>query len=175
MSSGFRKVLFFVLLVGAAYLAYQFMIRPSNKAMAEQQARIQSKSGKLAEFEKATAAARDLNKQLEQLQQAVKFFESKLPQTGEIHKVLGQITVIAQKQMLQPKTIRTLASKSNSGYVEQPLKMELVGSFDSFYSFLLEMENLPRIMKIRNLELKKTKVAEGQISANFTVSIFFQT
>ncbi len=52
--------------------------------------------------------------------------------------------------------------------------MELVGDFGSFYSFLLELEKLPRIMKLRQLEVAKLKQKEGQISARFTVSIFFQ-
>jgi Tfp pilus assembly protein PilO len=63
---------------------------------------------------------------------------------------------------------------SNSGYVEQPLKMELVGDFNSFYSFLLELEKLDRIMKFRELKLDKQKKVEGQMSANLVVSIFFQ-
>ena len=82
--------------------------------------------------------------------------------------------MIAQKEGLKPKTIRTLARKDNSGYIEQPLKMELEGNFKSFYSFLLETEKLPRIMKIRELEIGKQLKDEGRISAKFIVSIFFQ-
>ncbi len=175
MDSRFKKALFYLSLIGITVLSYQFMIRPANKALWEQQARIQSKSAKLAEFEKTTAAAYDLNNQLKQLQDAVKFFESKLPPTSEIYKVLEQLTVIAQRQGLQAKTIRTLASKTNSGYIEQPLKMELEGDFDSFYSFLLELEKLPRIVKVRSLELKKINDRDGCVSADFTVSVFFQS
>ena len=128
----------------------------------------------MAEFEKTTAAAKDLTKQLEQLEEAIEFFESKLPPTSEIYKVLEHVTLIAQEQGLKPKTIRTLKKKDNSGYVEQPLKMEVEGNFSSFYSFLLELERLPRIMKIRELELEKQTKKEGQIAADFVVSIFFQ-
>ncbi len=115
-----------------------------------------------------------MTKQLEQLQEAIEFFESKLPPKSQIHEVLEQVTVIAQKQGLKPKTIRTLKRKDNSGYIEQPLKMELEGNFGSFYSFLLELEKLPRIMKIRELRLKKQTDRDGQIAADFIVSIFFQ-
>jgi len=174
MTSGYRKIVFFVLLLGLAYLAYQYMIRPSNKHLAEVKQRVQTKRTKLAEFEKATAAAENINKQLEQLQEAIEFFENKLPPTSEIDKVLHDMTVIAQKQGLKPKTIRTQEKKNNSGYIEQPLKMELEGNFDSFYSFLLELEKLPRIMKIRELDLRKLAKHEGEISADFIVSIFFQ-
>ena len=175
MTSGLRKAVFFVLLLGVAYCAYRYMIKPANRDLAEKKAQVQESLAKLDEFEKATAAARDLSKQLEHLQGAIEFFESKLPPKSEIYKVLEQVTVIAQKEGLKPKTIRTLQKKDNSGYIEQPLKMELLGDFNSFYSFLLELERLPRIMKIRELDLKKQPDDEGQIAANFIVSIFFQS
>ncbi len=174
MTDSFRKAVFFVLLVGVAVAGYQYMIKPANKHLFEAKERVQAKLDKLDEFEKATAAAEGLTKQLEQLQEAIAFFESKLPPTSEIDKVLEQVTVIAQKQGLKPKTIRTLKKKNNSGYIEQPLKMGLVGNFNSFYSFLLELEKLPRIMKIRELTLDKEAKNEGQIEADFIVSIFFQ-
>ena len=175
MNGKYKKIIFYMSLIGLTVLSYQFMIRPANKAFVEQQARIQTKSEKLAEFEKAVEAAYDLNVQLQQLQQAVKFFESKLPPTSEIYRVLEQVTLIAQKQGLQPRTIRTLVAKTNSGYIEQPLKMELEGDFNSFYSFLLELEKLPRIMKIRSLDLKKINDRDGSVLADFTVSVFFQS
>jgi len=174
MTSGFRKVVFLVLLVGLGVVGYHYMIRPANQQLAEGKQRLEAKLTKLGEFEQATAKAEDITKQLEQLDEAIKFFESRLPPTSEIDKVLGQVTVIAQKQGLRSKTIRTLKAKDNNGYVEQPLKMELEGNFTSFYSFLLELEKLPRIMKIRELTLDKQKQGEGQIAAGFIVSIFFQ-
>jgi type IV pilus assembly protein PilO len=174
MTSGLRQAVFFVLLIGVAALGYQGMIKPANRKLAEAKQKLEGKRAKLAEFEQATAQDNDVNKQTEQLQEAVRFFESKLPPTSEVHKVLEQVTVIAQKQGLKPKTIRTLVQKNNSGYVEQPMNMKLVGSFTSFYSFLLELEKLPRIMKLRELKLEKETQGEGQIGAEFIVSIFFQ-
>ena len=52
--------------------------------------------------------------------------------------------------------------------------MALEGNFGSFYSFLLELEKLPRIMKIRELQLERHKNSDGEITADFIVSIFFQ-
>jgi Tfp pilus assembly protein PilO len=172
MTSGLRKLVFFVLLVGVAYAAYLFMIKPANKGLVVKKAEVQTKEGKLEEFKGATQALDDLTQQLEELEGAIEFFESKLPPTSEIDKVLRDVTDISEKQGLKPKTIRMLQEKDNSGYVEQPIKMEFVGTFSSFYSFLLELEKLPRITKIRELKIRKQK--EGQISTNFVVSIFFE-
>ena len=188
MTGGLRKAAFFILLLGVAYAGHRYMIKPANLHLLEQRRRLQTKLAKLDKFEKATAAAAGLAEQLDQLKDAIEYFESKLPSESEIANVLEQVTIIAQKQALEPKTIRTLKKKplpvtmatvinpkaEDSGYVEQPLKMELVGDFTSFYSFLLELEKLPRIMKIRQLELRKQPKSEGQISADFIVSIFFE-
>ena len=172
MNSDLRKAVLLVLMLGVTYLAYRYMIKPANTGLAEQKARVQTKLDKLAEIEKASSAAKDLSKQLEQVQEGIEYFESKLPPKSKIHKVLEQVTVIAQKQGLQPKTIRTMKKKNNNGYMEQPLRMELIGDFNSFYSFLLELEELDRIMKIR--ELKLEKLSESEIKADFVVSVFFQ-
>ena len=174
MPSGLRKIMFFILMLGVSYAGYQYMIRPANENLAQHRAAVKTKMAKLAEFEKATVATKSLSRELEQLQEVIESIEDKLPPTSEIHKVLEKVTVIAQAQGLTAKTIRTLKKKYNGGYVEQPLKMALTGDFDSFYSFLLELERLPRIIKVRELNLKKEVGQEGQVSANFVVSIFFQ-
>ena len=174
MTSGLRKFLLFIVVVGVVLIAHRYMIKPANKRLAQARASVQSKLDKLEDFEKTTAAVKNLSEQLDQLEEAIAFFESKLPPESEIHKVLKNVTVIAQKQGLIPKTIKTLKKEDNNGYVEQPLKMQLVGNFNAFYSFLLELEKLPRIMKVRELKLSKQRDEEGQIEADFVVSIFFQ-
>jgi len=174
MTSGLRKAVFSALLFGVAIVGYQYMIKPANKHLADTKGRLETKRRLETKFGKAATAAEDLTKQLEQLEEAIKFFESKLPPKSKIDKVLHDVTVIVQKQGLRSKTIRRLKEKDNSGYIEQPLKMELEGNFSSFYSFLLELEKLPRIMKIRELKLDKQKSTEGQIAADFIISIFFQ-
>ena len=158
MSGLVRKVLFFVLLTGFAIVGYQCMIKPANRHLADSKQRVEAKRAKLSEFEQATNAAEDLSKQIEQLHDAIAFFESKLPPTQEIHRVLEQVTVIAQKE----------------GYVEQPLQLQVVGDFNAFYCFLLELEKLPRIIKVRKLNLDKNSKMEGEIVADCVVSIFFQ-
>jgi len=174
MKSNLRKLIFFVLVIGVALVAYQYMIKPANENLAKSKNNLRKNLDTLQKIEQETAAAKDIQEQLEQLQEAMEFFESKLPPTSEIDTVLKNVTVIAQKQGLRSKAIKTLKQKDNSGYIEQPLEMKLVGNFNSFYSFLLELEKLPRIMKVRELKLDKTQQTEGEVTADIVVSIFFQ-
>jgi type IV pilus assembly protein PilO len=174
MNSAIRKLVFFVALIGLAYVSHTRMIRPANAQMADQKAKLLEKQAKLRKLESAPAAAEELQEQLGRLSKAVTFFESKLPPASEIETVLQDVTVIAKRNNLNSKMIRTLKTKRSNGYIELPLKMELQGDFKSYYSFLLELEQLDRITKIRELSLKKDDDSQGQIDASFVISIFFQ-
>jgi type IV pilus assembly protein PilO len=174
MSSNSRKILFFILLVGMAYVSYAYMIKPANVHLSEQKKNVAQKREKLNELEKAMVTANDLKIQLDKIEEAIRIFESKLPPTNEINTVLKDITLIARKHGLASKTIRTLKIKENRGYIEQPLEMELNGNFNSYYAFLLELEKLDRITKIRELKLFKQSKQEGRTDARFVVSVFFQ-
>ena len=175
MNSGIRHIIFFALNVAMVYIAYAYMIKPSNQHLAEQRTEIESNRRKLIELEGYLSDSKDLNVQLEQMENAIREFESKLPPHSEIHTVLENVTLIAQRHGLVPKTIKTLKNTENRGYIEQPLEMELHGNFNSYYAFLLELERMDRITKIRKMELKKQTKAEGQTEARFTMSIFFQS
>jgi type IV pilus assembly protein PilO len=174
MNSGVRHIIFFVLIIAMVYVSYAYMIRPANEHLTQQRMQMEASRAKLAELERATAASEDLSQQLEQMEQIIREFESKLPPSSEIHTVLENVTLIAQRHGLVPKMIRTLKTTTNGGYIEQPLEMELHGDFNSYYAFLLELERLDRITKIRQLELKKKSKYEGQTEAKFIMSIFFQ-
>jgi len=174
MTGNIRKAIFFVLLLTLAYLAYAFMIKPANKDLADQREKVQQDLKVLNEIQQAQTTARDLSKQLAQMGEAINFFESKLPPHSQIHQVLQDVTLIAQKQGLSTKSIKTMARKDNNGYIEQPLQMELYGSFNSYYSFLLELEKLPRITKVRELKLRRDPKNDGAATANCVMSIFFQ-
>ncbi len=174
MTSGIRHLIFFVLIIGLAYAAWAYMIKPANEHLDSQRQMMEQKRAKLTELDRASAAANDLTAQLKKVEEAIAVFESKLPPSSEIHTVLENVTLIAQRQGLTPKTIRTMKPLTNRGYIEQPIHMELHGDFNSYYAFLLELEKMDRITKIRELKLKKKSQYEGQTESAFVMSIFFQ-
>ena len=174
MNSSMRHLVFFILIIGMAYVSWAYMIKPANEYLTQERAKMEVQRAKLNELERATVAAEDLSEQLKKIEEAIQVFESKLPPRSEIHTILENVTLIAQRHGLTPKTIKTLKNEENRGYIEQPLEMELDGNFNSYYAFLLELEKLDRITKIRELKLKKKSKSEGQTEAKFVMSIFFQ-
>ncbi len=65
-----------------------------------------------------------------------------------------------------------------AGYMEQPLRVEMLGSFNGFYDFLLGLENLPRITRIKELALERQSGGrdemDGAMKATFTLTIYFE-
>lgn len=174
MNSNLRKLILFLAVLSVAFLAWKFMIEPANVSLRKTQKRIDEKKQKLAKIEQVKSTAENISQRLRNLEDTIKVLESRLPPKSEIHKVLRQVSTTAQKQGLDATTIRTMKTSSNRGYIEQPLKIRLKGDYSGFYSFLLELERLPRIMKVRQLKVTKQRDYEGEVQVNLVVSVFFE-
>jgi type IV pilus assembly protein PilO len=81
---------------------------------------------------------------------------------------------MAEANSLQTRTIKTLKSERAANYSEQPIQLSLAGDFGGFYSFLLQLEKLPRITRVTNMDLKKISDKDGEMQAQMTMSIFFE-
>ena len=58
--------------------------------------------------------------------------------------------------------------------MEQPLDVEITGDFDGFYTFLLALEQLPRITRISNMEIQRSKDVDGEMRAKCVLSVYYQ-
>ena len=173
MKFGLRELLLILLLIAIPVGAYFWIFEPADKNLQNQKLKLEGKKDKLNRLQEAMAGTKDLNSQVEKLSTAVSFFEGKLPEQHEIHNILAQVTKIADSHRLETKLFKTLKPKPFANYNEQPIKMEVHGDFDAYYQFLLDVERLPRITKIREMKLEKDSNVEGAMNANFTLSIFF--
>ena len=173
MKFGIRELLFMVLLLAIPAGAYLWVFKPVNEHVESQRQAIETKEKKLVNLQQAMVGIKNLGEEVEKLKEAVSFFESKLPPRHQIHKVLEQVTRIAAHHGLETKLFETQKTKPFAAYSEQPIKMEVYGGFDAFYQFLIDIEKMPRITKIREMNIKKNKKLDGIMEASFTISIFF--
>lgn len=182
MRFGLREIIFIVLLMVLPVGAWWFVFRPQNALNAEMRTQIEVRQAKLRQLNQAIGSIGSLRTQIDKLTEAIDYFQSKLPNEKEMDKILQDIWRLAQDNHLHTDSIRTLDRSSSGGFVaeggsqgEQPIIVRLTGDFRGFYSFLLALENQPRIMRIRKMivESKKDGPA-GCIEADFEMSIFFE-
>ena len=113
--------------------------------------------------------------EIDRLTESIEISEQKLPAEREVGVILKKVWELAAKHDLQPKSVRPDKAVSAAHYSELPIKMKILGDFDGFYSFLLDLEQLRRITRMPQMSLKKMKtVDEGQMTAEVILSIFFE-
>jgi len=174
MRFGFREFVFVLLLLAMPVASYFFVFQPRNVEIAQAREEIRQKQMKLKQLEAATKDIADLGQEITRLTQAIELFEQKLPEQREVEVVLGQVWELGNKQQLTPKNIRTDRPVTTAQYTELPIKMVIVGSFDGFYKFLLDLEKLPRITRLTKLQLKKLDDGDGEMQADVVLSVFFE-
>ena len=183
MKFGIREIVFIIVLMAIPVGAWWFVFRPADIRDVEMMKQIEIRQQKLQALNRATATIGNLKVEIASLEEAIKFFRSKLPSEKEIDKVLQEVWRLAEANKLTTKSIRTLKTVSSSvtladpagPYAEQSISMQLEGSFTGFYGFLLALESQPRIMRIQQMDIKKVdKQGEGYIRADCTVSVFFE-
>ena len=175
MRFGVRELVFVLLLLGMPVAAYFFVFQPRNQQIAEARTEIAQKQTKLQQLEAATAAMSDLGEEIEKLSEAIELFEQKLPSQREEQVILKEVWELAARHQLKPKSVRTDKTVETSQYAELPIKMVILGDFDGFYSFLLELEKLQRITRTPTMTLKKLRGnEEGLMQADIVLSIFFE-
>jgi type IV pilus assembly protein PilO len=174
MKFGFRELLFFLVMLGFLGSTYFFVFAKANQKRTALQLEIQRKQSALVDLKQCTSGIDDLNKKIKDLQDAIAFFESKLPQEKEFDKILKEVSQMAETNSLQTKTVRTLKQERGPNYSEQPIQMTLSGNFNGFYLFLQQLEKLPRITRITSMALQKIAEHDGEMQATITMSIFFE-
>ena len=173
MKLGIRELIFLCLMVGLLGASY-FILNKKTEKRNGKLAEIQNMQKSLTNLRQSMAGIDDQSRKLTELQEAIKFFESKLPQEKEVDKILKEVWQMAEANSLQTRTIKTLKSERSASFSEQPIQLSLSGDFNGFYSFLLQLEKLPRITKLTQMELEKINDRDGEMEATITLSIYFE-
>jgi len=174
MQFGPREAAFILLLLAMPVAAYFFVFQPRAVEVAQARAEIGAKQGKLTELEAATRSIDDLGQEIDELNDAIALFEQKLPAQRDVETVLRDVWRLAAENKLTPKSVRTDKMIKSAQYTELPIKMTIVGDFAGFYTFLQELEKLPRITRTPDLKLEKQKDDTGMMQAEMVLSIFFE-
>jgi type IV pilus assembly protein PilO len=174
MKFGIRELAFVAVMIGLLACSYFLVLTKAQQRVQMKERRIEEKQKALADLERATAGVADVDRKVEELQEAIKFFEKKLPQEREMDLILKEVWQMAEQNRLATKTIRTMKSVRGSAYSEQPIEMNLSGDFGGFYEFMLQLERLPRLTRVQTMTLDKINGQEGTMEAKLTLSIFFE-
>jgi type IV pilus assembly protein PilO len=114
-----------------------------------------------------------LNRKIDQLEQAIKIFDNKLPAQRDVDTILQQVSQISQSAGLTTRTVKPAKSETTANYSEEPIELTVSGDYKGFYQFMLDLEKLPRLTRVTQMKLTKMNGDSGQMAADVTLSIYF--
>jgi Tfp pilus assembly protein PilO len=161
-----------VLVVSAAVGG--FVVVPMRTRSESDRAAVETRREQLVKLQRVARRISDLQQEIGRLEGALAFFEDRLPQEREIDVILREVWVIAEAKNLTPHSFRTAKTEDMPRYSSQPVAMVLEGPFEGFYEFLLGLERLPRITKVRQMQITKTPLQEGNVQVDLLMDIFFE-
>lgn len=174
MRLGIRQFMFVGTLLAVPLAAYFMVFKPRNAEIAQANAEIAEKRRTLEDLQKVTQRIDDLSDAIRQRQDAITLIEAKLPTEQGVDEVLRRTTEIASEHRLEITNVSPEAKVPAIRYMELPIKIELRGNFDGFYEFLLDLEQVPRLVRLKNLKMERDEEdLNGRMTATFTLSVYF--
>jgi Tfp pilus assembly protein PilO len=180
MRFGFRELVFLMVLLAVPVASLFYVFKHRNEEIRHAKTEIDDKKQRLAQLERVSAELEDIGLEIEKGREAIRDLENQLPPAQDVEGILEQVWHIATGHALTVKSVKTEKSVSEAGYGEQPLRMIVEGDFDGFYEFLLELETLPRITRMHDLEIQRASstsktphLGPDAMTAEFVLSIYY--
>ena len=174
MQFGFREMMFTSLLLGMVAGTYAVIVRPHARQRQQRLADMHSMDAAVSEARDCTEGLEDLAQHIHQQEQATAFFRSRLPKEADIEKAINEVIQTAAANSLQAGEIQMLKREQSDGVSGQPVHMQFSGDFNGFYSFLLQLEEMPRVMRITQLDVAGGDHS-GQIRAELALMMYFDS
>ena len=168
------RFILIAVLLGIPLSSYWLVFRPQNAEIAHATQEIEHKQTMLSKLQEETARNADLQRANEDIKQSIDTIEARLPNNKEVDAILRQVSDLAVEAGLPPPSIKSGKPVKAALYMEQPLELAMEGGFRGFYEFLIRLEKLPRITRIPDMRIKRSDNVDGEMKAEFTLSIYFQ-
>lgn len=183
MRFGIREAIFFVVLLAVPVASFMYVFKPRSEEIRKANSEIATKTERLDKLEQVTSRIDDIDRAIEEGRESIQLIEAKLPNEKDVEGTLEDVWTLANENGLLVKSVKSEKPVPAAMYMELPLRVQMDGSFNGLYQFLLALENLPRITRIHQMNLERPdngknvqakESPKGWVNAEFTLSIYFQ-
>lgn len=106
----------------------------------------------------------------EKLEVELDHAKSELPNSGQIASLLSKVSDKAQDAGLEVKTFKPQAEIKHDYYAEQPVTLEVLGSYHEVATFFDEVSRLPRIVNLDSFKIADPKVGDSEVVTSTAVT-----
>ena len=163
------------ILIAFLLCAQFFWIRPFNRALDSANARAALAQNELTDDQQRAKNLPSVEREIARLRKRVERFDKVLPKQQDLAQFMSEVTRISQDASLR-KLSWHLDSKPRKSdqFTELPIQFTFEGDFQSgVLQFLQGTEDMPRLTRVRKLNLKASDAHDGQVRAEITMNIYF--
>ncbi|WP_028841852.1 type 4a pilus biogenesis protein PilO [Thermodesulfobacterium hveragerdense] len=167
-----KILLLIVLVIGPLALFYQFYYQPSKEAINILEEDVKKLDLEIAKYSQVVNKLDFLNKQMAARKEFLEVVKTIFPDEKEIPVILQKIAELAKKNNLDLALFKPEKEELKDYYKIIPITVELVGDFSNMINFLNEIQKLPRLVVINELEFK---VKDKRLTLGLNLSTFQYT
>ena len=169
LSKGTMAFIIFVILVVFVYVNYTYVYQPRMQKIEQLDKDIMITAEKIAEGKRIAARLPALKVEYKALLEKLDFLEVMLPKEKEIPDLLVMIqdTLTEFNVDFTTFTPQNISWEQDRIYGRLPLTMSLTANYFDLIAYLDRIENLPRIIDVKELRLSKA----GNEVENLNISI----
>jgi Tfp pilus assembly protein PilO len=161
-------------LIAAIVIGFIFVCyRPDSSRLGQLHARIASDQQELSANESRVTTLPAVALEVDRLRVSLENFDHRLPPTPELAEFLKNINQISRQTALQKLSVRQEAPVRLDLFNEQPIVMRFQGDFKEVWSFLRQIETLPRLTRVRSLQIKSVDSKLGVVDVQLALNIYF--
>lgn len=174
LSSRTQVLIFGLLSLAVAAVAWQLVIGPARAALAEKQARA---SGLQAEVVRARLTAAKLpavQREVNALETSLRRTTAILPDEKDPQDVLRNLHELASETALDISSFTPKSIVTKTQYSEWPIQLGLDGKYHDLGRFMDRVATMARLMSVTDLHIKAstTPASNATISASCTATTF---
>ena len=162
-----------IVIISGVY--WYFFWSPNNQQLTSLNSQLQTKRKKLTELENIKKDLPKFIAENERLEKEFKIASLKLPKEEEIPALINSVYSDISASGLEPVVFAPKEQTNKDIYAEIPIEMKVKGTYFELANFFDRISRLPRIVNVRDLNLRRSKDADAkniQLDADFSTVTF---
>jgi len=153
---------------------WYFFWSPNANELGRLEVKLRKTEKKLQEYEAIAKELPEFQREFKRLNKEFQIASAKLPKDKEIPSLIDNVYAELSASGLEPIVFEPKGEVNKDIYAEIPINMEVTGSYYDLANFFDRISRLPRIVNVRQLDLKRNAIRGNKpiLGAKFSVVTF---
>lgn len=152
---------------------YLFGYRPNTQRLTDLRQRIDAQRQELAANQQRTDDLPRLALEVARLKEALARYDKRMPRQQDVGQFLGEITQISQGALLRHWDATHGSPSRSELFGVLPFNVKFQAEFPNVVSFLRQVEDMTRLTRIRDIEVRSIDKKLGLVEVDMTMNIYF--